>query len=919
MAKRFTIFITSLTLVFNFSLAPALAVAQNEGGPPEGIQQGPSAEEINQFQQEMGAPPTAFDHAAPPPVDTEEIKNIPEDVKQYANDQELVAIYCAMTKWKSGDFFSAMDALQKYMMPAIAKVKALGVEVDSPDPAAIKAEGQKKVDAICSAANVDEAAKLAREFQSWGQTEARDKIGNELSQNLDGKIKAKGDALRDKVNKDVKEFADQEAAAMQNEINDLVSKLVETKKAQIQAAAKSAGASGVNSLIAAARSDIEAQVQSLVADRTAKMKQKIQAKVDEIVGPQKKQFEDIGQALNEAGGKIDEEIKANRSQYDKYKSEAFTLRKALVFKMLDKNMTEGLKKLDEANADIEAARKEDPTIKSVSEVKAALAQDRQVLEGKLNAALESGDDMAFEQVLVDFKTKWEAYRTDMEKVAKQAVGKACAMAVAQFAQGRAQIDNGVTQINALQNRCLSNTSDECVSVNEFADRFSTILGKFSDIKTEMGLAEKMCQAPETADKTNLIALLKKIQSDAQDLKTYGQALEAEKQKAIADSVQKACSQSLPQLKAAQAEIQNNDLTVLKSNLDKCRGKNTPECQGVNALTDKYNVLAAAVSEFSAGKAQIEKFCASSQKADDLQEMSALLGGLKEQSKSLRLKAKELQAEQAEKASAKAFCRAVTGQLGIIKSGLTDGLNQTNYNQKACTSKKDDKCQQVNSWGNKFDKIKQAIAATFSKISDIQAVCQKADTKPPSADLISKMESLKKDEADIKKMVADLKDEIDKIKVGQGIWLEAESASSYNTRTGVSNPMARENNPPWRPPYFGRGSWYMGAGGDYLNYDLAVPKAGKYNVWVRDYVDKFQPRGVRRIIVEFDGKRYGVFPETTVASPGDKGAFGWHKIGVGIDLSVAAHKMKITKESTSVGAAILDAFYFTTGDDTPPEK
>ena len=667
-----------------------------------------------------------------------------------------------------------MDALQKYMMPAIAKVKALGVEVESPDPAALKAEGQKKVDAICSAANVDEAAKLAQEFQSWGQTEARDKIGNQLSQTLGGKIKAKGDELRDKINKDVKEFADQEAVAMQKEINDLVEQLVETKKAQIQAAAKSAGASGVNSLIAAATSDIEVQVQSLVVDRAAKMKQKIQAKVDEIVGSQKKQFEDIGQALSEAGGKIDEEIKANRSQYDTYKNEAFTLRKILVFKMLDKNMTEGLKQLEAADADIEAARKEDPTIKSVGEVKAALAQDRQ-------------------------------------------------------------------------------------------------------------------------------------------------ALEAEKQKAIADSVKKTCSQSLPQLKAAQAEIQGNDLTVLKSNLDKCKGKNTPECQGVNALTEKYNILAAAVSEFSAGKAQIEKFCVSSQKADDLQEMSALLGSLKEQGNALRLRAKELQAEQAEKASTKAFCRAVTGQLGIIKSGLTDGLNQTNYNQKACAGKKDDKCQQINSWGSKFDKIKQAIAATFNKINDIQAVCQKADTKPPSAELISKTESLKKDETDIKKMAADPKDEIDKIKAGQGIWLEAESASSYNTRTGVSNPMARENNPPWRPPYFGSGSWYMGAGGDYLNYDLAVPKAGKYNVWVRDYVDKFQPRGVRRIIIEFDGKRYGVFPETTVASPGDKGAFGWHKVSSGVDLSAGAHKIKITKKSTSVGAAILDAFYFITGDDTPPEK
>lgn len=154
---------------------------------------------------------------------------------------------------------------------------------------------------------------------------------------------------------------------------------------------------------------------------------------------------------------------------------------------------------------------------------------------------------------------------------------------------------------------------------------------------------------------------------------------------------------------------------------------------------------------------------------------------------------------------------------------------------------------------------------------------------------------------------------------KGIWIEAENAVSYNTRLGVSNPMAREKNPSWRPPYFGDGSWYMGAGGDYLNYEFSVPQSGKYNVWVRDYVDKFQPKGVRRIIIEFDGKRYGAFPEVNIPSEGAKGAFGWHKVGGGIELEVRLHKMKIIKESTTSGAAILDAFYLTLNNETPTKK
>lgn len=154
---------------------------------------------------------------------------------------------------------------------------------------------------------------------------------------------------------------------------------------------------------------------------------------------------------------------------------------------------------------------------------------------------------------------------------------------------------------------------------------------------------------------------------------------------------------------------------------------------------------------------------------------------------------------------------------------------------------------------------------------------------------------------------------------KGIWIEAENAVSYNTRLGVSNPMAREKNPSWRPPYFGDGSWYMGAGGDYLNYEFLVSQSGKYNVWVRDYVDKFQPKGVRRIIIEFDGKRYGAFPEVNIFSEGAKGAFGWHKVGGGIELETGLCKMKIIKEATTAGAAVLDTFYLTLSNETPPKK
>ena len=157
---------------------------------------------------------------------------------------------------------------------------------------------------------------------------------------------------------------------------------------------------------------------------------------------------------------------------------------------------------------------------------------------------------------------------------------------------------------------------------------------------------------------------------------------------------------------------------------------------------------------------------------------------------------------------------------------------------------------------------------------------------------------------------------------KGVWIEAEDEIEshilpINQRPA---PNTKEINPSWRPPYFGKGCWYLAAGGEYLKYRFSVPKDGLYYVWVRDYVDRFQPKGVRKIIVEFDSRKYGVFPEVDIPAPGDKGIFGWHRIGNGLWLNAGEHIMKIIKELTTSGAAIIDAYYLTIDpNDIPPEK
>jgi len=65
--------------------------------------------------------------------------------------------------------------------------------------------------------------------------------------------------------------------------------------------------------------------------------------------------------------------------------------------------------------------------------------------------------------------------------------------------------------------------------------------------------------------------------------------------------------------------------------------------------------------------------------------------------------------------------------------------------------------------------------------------------------------------------------------------------------------------------------------------------------------------------------YGTFAEVDKPTSSAKGDFGWHKVGDGVALAAGNHTMKVMKEATTRGAAILDAFYLTAGNEAPVEK
>jgi hypothetical protein len=925
--KKFLFLGASLMVVFSFN---AINVFAEDGGPTQeeidaqSKGHGPSDAEIQQFEKEFGGPPESF--AAPEVVKPqfEQPGTISDDVKKYVNEKDLVAVYCAMTKWKSGQFFSAMDAVKKYVIEPTEKVKAdFGLDITVPNVDSIKDEGQKKIDGVCSASTVAEVEKLSSDFAKWGQQGIQGQF-DDMRNKMQEQLKVKSDALREKVKTELQPFIDEQKSSIEKEIQGEADKIVERKKAEINdRLAGTKSAPDINALKAEITSAVESGISSKVEQKKAEMQSKVQAKVQEIIGPEKAKFEKIGELFQNVDGKINEYIKANESQYEKYKIEAFGLRKKMVLDIVDKNLEEGMKKIDESAADLAEAKKNDPSVQSAEEIKAALQQDRKELESKLDAALEAGDENAFQQVLNDFKAKWEAVQANGEKAMQQSVSKVCTIALAQFDNANKQMNPGIKKIEDLQKKCANSVTDECLKVNEFSSRFETIVSKFSDLKTEMSLATSMCQNQETADRKNLISLMNKIQSDASDVKVYGQALEAEKSKMLADTAVAVCTQALPQLDAAQTEIQKNDLTALQNNINKCKGKTSEECKVVNELSNEVVALKADISTFNTNVQEVKSLCSKAASEEDFKALSDALNALKSDGQELRAEAKDLQVKQSEKMSGKILCRSVVPQMENAKQLISGGLTEMNAIKSGCSNKNDNRCKVINSNKLKFDNLIDQSKKTISKISEVKVKCDNPLVDESDQSLIDLLDAIQKDRETINQMIVDIKALESQAGKENGITVEAEDESSTSLlpKTESWHSSKGSSGESWRPPMFGTGYWYLSRGGEYLMYNFSVPKDGKYNIWVRDYVDNFQPRGVRRIVINFDGKNYGTFGETNASVPsGNKiGVVAWHKVGDGINLKVGSHTMKITKESTTSGAAILDSFYLTTGNETPSEK
>ena len=899
--------------------------------PPE---HGPSQADLDsyraQYEARYNQAPTAPEAEAEPfQPQFEQPGEIPTEARQYATDAELVQIYCAMTRWKSGDFFASMEAVKKHVLPLYDKAREIEPSIVDPDVDGFIAEGRKRVDAICAAASADEADRLTKDFIAWGRNTVFAEMANSKKLMAD-KLNKASESIRTKAEEAIKPTIEQKEASIRASAEAKADELVKAMQSRFEGRTSAPS----ESELAAAVAEIDRGVQAYIAPLIAAAETEISSKAQEAVAPEKARFEAIGQMGREINAKMAADIQAAKPDYYQYRDEAVALRKKIILGYLDKNLGEVMTKLEASRADLAAAKRSDPSLMDVDQIKAAVTADRQALEPKLTAAIESDDEAAIQKVLNDFRQKWEDFRAEAEKAATVGVAKGCAIAEEQFAAARVKIQENSAKISAVAAPCAASTSEECQTVNEFAPRLGELEQKLGDLQFGMDMAEKLCQDPQNADRNELIGVLQQVRTDAEDVKVFGEALEADKNKVLAETGDQICAQALPQLRAAVKEIAGSDMAALSSNISRCGDKNAaknfPFCADVKANEDKFKRVKDLTDKFVKDVALAEDLCSRPTAENGFERLVAALNRLKTTGDDVRQSALELRAITEQKLSGVAFCRSVTGLLDEMTAGISGGLTElkaidVKLIQPACRNQNSNDCSRINAAVGKdvYANFERDAKLILDKIAALRQACAAADTSPPKDAMVTGFNEVTTKAAELKAKADTIKKNADKLSAtGKvAVWIEAEDAARFNVRTGVDDPMAREVNPSWRPRYFGSGSWYMGRGKDYLEYDIKVPAAGTYKVWVRDLASALQSQwGVRRIYIYFDGKRFGPFEENAAARSikYPPGGFRWHKVA-DVALTAGDHKMRVEKVESSNGAAILDAFYLTTGTDTPAEK
>ncbi len=873
---------------------------------------GPEASEITKLEHVLGAPLESYDGISPFTPQFEGPGAVPAGLKGMVPDSDLVAVQCALTNWKSGEFYRAMDAIKTIVYPVVAKSRSV-VRLDArlPNTDAPKTEMKKRAAAICAAQDSDTAARLIADASRWAAQESQ--AFGDLRRELESALKIKGDELRQMVSVQLKDFSVEERARFGAAVSERAKSLSDD--------ANGAVADGSGGAMTASRSGFDVQLADFVQEQSAALRASVDAKAAESVGKDGARFVQVAETVRVMGQKVDDYIMAGEAEYGVYRRAAFRLRTDLALKLFDRGAADALGKLAKIKDELAAAKLADSAVLSYDDAVQELAKSRTAIQTAGYAAAETGDENALQNALNGFREKWALDQSRASAAAGGSADRDCPAVLRQVTAAKGRLDAQASQIDGVIGRCRGSSDAACVAVAPHLARLGQIRQKTADLEATMTAVERVCAAPSSADAGRLTELLDRLQSDGGTLRKMGQALEADRVMATTTSVEAVCAAGVAQLEAAENVLFREDLPELKGNLKACANDGEAICPSVSSTGEDVADLERRARVFSSGVDRLRGLCRRDGGNIDLESVDSALRLLIDYGGALAVHADRLRSVQTEQRSALAYCRSATAELDSERVEIAAVLTQIRGLIGECKGKKDSRCAFVGS-STAPDRLEGDAAAALSEMASVAARCAAASALPPGPDLISSVRLVRDGSERFIADAAAFRRQAEDAEASAGFRLEAEMAKKFNVRQGVVDPMAREAYPGWRPPTFGDGDWYLGRGGDYLEYEITPRESGRYWLWVRDYSSAFSEQwGGRQIAVEFDGRALGLFAENTEgrSAPYPKGAFRWQRLGA-VDLTAGKHTMRVTKTATTSAAAILDAFWFTTdGQAVPPEK
>jgi len=450
-------------------------------------------------------------------VFAEELPQLSQEVVSAVPQEDLVEVFCLMTKWKSGEFFAALDSLNEVLIPALAELKAVNIQSARPDIAGIKAGAQQRLEAVCSASNYEDARSAAQTLIDFGASSRNELMS--LNSSLGTNLRTAGQEMRDRVKGEIDAWVAQEKTAIEQELQIEADRLGDQLKTQLESEmsakgfTKKAEADSYAQMRAQQiKTTIDAQMQTLAEQKKAQAQQRLNERVSGSLGIDIEGLQALGEKMENIESLIQSSIAAKKEAYDKYRVQAMAKRAELIAAVLDQKISDAAAQIMAQDKFLKEAKLNDPTIKSAQDYIDELEADKMVLIGKINIAVDSGDEVSLNNAIAEMKDKWLGIREKLEQdlAKRQSPSEICSQALPSITQAKPQVINGLNQIKAAlqeielkKQACARGEHPACVKAQALYDQILSAQVKTEALLKNMESAETQCSG--VASDTQLTA------------------------------------------------------------------------------------------------------------------------------------------------------------------------------------------------------------------------------------------------------------------------------------------------------------------------------------------------------------------------------------------------------------------------------